>query len=376
MANSVHQHLEIMSKCTARFHWLNQSILCWWPPKKTHKTFIGGHVDYGTGFIIIPRNKTHNRLFYFLLLCVKFKFQGKSHDSLAQLVMCLRSLCQSCVYAKATRKSIPKTCDSKHAKNFGKEVHSDLWRPAPIETKRGWHYYITFIDDYTWLTHLYLLCTKDEAFVAYQQFEAWCGNQLKGPICVLHSDRGGEYLGKEFTAYLKLKGTEQKLTVHHTPQHNGVAEWCNCTIIKHIWALLHASGLPKYLWGEAACHVIWLMNRTSTKAVEGKTPYEAAFGVKPDLSAYMSGAKNIGSMLKKGISWVAMFVKAAGLVLMMKARVLASIEGIQRQWLLNTTFISILLVHQLIVLRGRIGSLSKWQLTNSPPNHHPLPPLL
>jgi len=55
-------------------------------------------------------------------------------------------------------------------------------------------------------------------------------------------------------------------------------------IVKHICALLHASGLLKMLWGEAACHVVWLMNHTLMKAVAGKTPYEAAFGKKPDLS--------------------------------------------------------------------------------------------
>ena len=74
--------------------------------------------------------------------------------------------CKSCVYTKATRKSIPKTCKGEHAKKFGEEVHSDLWGPAPIETKGGRRYYITFVDDYTRLTHLYLLRTKDEAFVA------------------------------------------------------------------------------------------------------------------------------------------------------------------------------------------------------------------
>jgi hypothetical protein len=46
---------------------------------------------------------------------------------------------------------------------------------------------------------------------------------------------------------------------------------------------LHASGLPKFLWGEAARHVVWLMNCTLTRAVDGKTPYEAAFGKKPNL---------------------------------------------------------------------------------------------
>jgi transposase InsO family protein len=50
---------------------------------------------------------------------------------------------------------------------------------------------------------------------------------LDACIRILHSDRGGEYLGKEFTLYLKSKGMEQKLTVHDTPQHNGIAECHN-----------------------------------------------------------------------------------------------------------------------------------------------------
>ena len=111
---------------------------------------------------------------------------------------------------------------------------------------------------------------------------------------------GHEYLGKEFTVHLKSKGTTQKLTIHHTPQHNGVAEWRNCTIVEHIRALLHASGLPKYLWGEAACHVIWLMNHTSTKAVEGKTLYEAALGVKLDLSGVRKWGEKCWVCVEKG----------------------------------------------------------------------------
>ena len=30
--------------------------------------------------------------------------------------------------------------------------------------------------------------------------------------------------------------------------------------------------------------MVWMLNHTSTKAVEGMTPYEAAFGKKPDLA--------------------------------------------------------------------------------------------
>jgi hypothetical protein len=191
--------------------------------------------------------------------------------------------CESCVYAKATRKPLPKIRDGTRATAFGQEVHSDLWGPAPVTTKAGKRYYITFTDDMTRLTHLYLLRSKDEASSAYKEYEMWCDTQLNARVKTLHSDRGGEYLGKEFTVYLKSKGTAQKLTVHNTPQQNGVAERRNRTIVERVRALLHSSGLPRFLWGEAARHVVWLMNRTTTKAVDGKTPHEAAFGDKPNL---------------------------------------------------------------------------------------------
>ena len=192
--------------------------------------------------------------------------------------------CESCVYAKSSRKPILKVREGERATVFGGEVHSDLWGPAPVESKGGKKYYITFTDDKTRLTHLYLLRKKDEAFSVYKEYEAWVDTQLSAKIKVLHSDRGGEYIGSEFKAHLKSKGTIPKLTVHDTPQHNGVAERRNRTIVERIRALLHGSGLPRTMWGEAARHVVWLMNRTRTTAVVGMTPYEAAFGKKPDLS--------------------------------------------------------------------------------------------
>ena len=47
--------------------------------------------------------------------------------------------------------------------------------------------------------------------------------------------------------------------------------------------MLHASGLPKFLWDEAINHVVYLKNRTSIKAFDGKMLYEVFHGVKPKL---------------------------------------------------------------------------------------------
>ena len=208
--------------------------------------------------------------------------------------------CASCVYAKATRKPAPKMRESERADVFGGEVHSDLWGKAPVESKGGKQYYITFIDDKTRLTHLYLLAKKDEAAKCYKQYEAWVETQMGAKIKVLSSDRGGEYQGEEFVEYLKSKGTHQKLNIHDTHHQTGVAERRNRTIAERIRALLHASGLPKNLWGEAARHVVWLLNRTTTKAVEGMTPFEAAFGKKPNLKGVREWGEKVYVRVEKG----------------------------------------------------------------------------
>ena len=191
--------------------------------------------------------------------------------------------CESCVYAKAMHKPVPKEQEGNRATEFGEEVHLDLWGPSPVTTLHGRHYYVSFTDDKTRLTYLHLLKHKSDTLNAYKDFEANCKTQHKANVKVLHSDCGGEYTGKEFVMHLKWNGTKQKLTIHDTPEHNGVAECLNHMILEKIRAMLHASGQPKFLWGEAAHHVVWLKNRTPTKALGSLTPFEVAYGRKPDL---------------------------------------------------------------------------------------------
>jgi len=191
--------------------------------------------------------------------------------------------CDSCEYAKATRKPIGKVRDPPRRENFGDEVHTDLWGPSPVETTKHKEYFVSFTDDHTRFTHLYLLRSKDETFDAYKKFEAWVNTQFDTKVKRLRSDRGGEFTSEEFTRHLASKGTERKLTVHDTPEHNGVAERLNRTIVERTRALLHASGLPKFLWGEAISHATWLKNRTVTRALNNKTPYEMLFKKKPNL---------------------------------------------------------------------------------------------
>jgi len=96
------------------------------------------------------------------------------------------TFCASCIFAKASRKPVPKGRDPAHrATAFGEEVHSDIWGPARIQTLGHRHYYVTFTDDFSRLTHLHLLRRKAETFAAYREFEAWCHTQMRVPIWTL-----------------------------------------------------------------------------------------------------------------------------------------------------------------------------------------------
>lgn len=49
-----------------------------------------------------------------------------------------------------------------------------------------------------------------------------------------------------------------------------------------------------------AHHTVWLLNQTTTKAVEEKTPYEAAFSKKPDLKGLQDLGEKMYVQIKEG----------------------------------------------------------------------------
>ena len=86
--------------------------------------------------------------------------------------------CRSCILAKAKRESIPGEREGKRALDFWDEIHSDLWGHAQVKTLGGRIYFISFTDDWSRWTTIYLMRTKTEAFSSYRSFAAWVKTQL------------------------------------------------------------------------------------------------------------------------------------------------------------------------------------------------------
>ena len=147
-------------------------------------------------------------------------------------------------------------------------------------TRGGKKYYVTFIDDFSRYTKLYLLRSKDEAYNMFLLYKAEVENQLNKKIKRVRSDRGGEYV--LMNDYCEKEDKINEVTPPYSPESNGTAQRKNRTLKEMMNAMLVSSNAPDNLWGEAlltACH---LQNRIPYKKT-GKTPYELWKGYKPNL---------------------------------------------------------------------------------------------
>ena len=171
-----------------------------------------------------------------------------------------------CIKSKITCKSLPKS-SGEQAKKLGDKIYSDVWGPSTHLTTDKKLYYVSFIDDYSRESVIYLMSSKDQVFAKYKLHEAMMSRQRDVCIKTLFTDRGGEYTSKEFEEYLAKKGTKHRLTVHDTPEQNGVAERLNRTLVEKSRAMLIESNLPKSLWGYAILHANYIKNRMHTRSL-------------------------------------------------------------------------------------------------------------
>ena len=130
---------------------------------------------------------------------------------------------------------------------------------------------------------MYLIRYKYENFERFKEFRNEVEKQLRRSIKSLRSDRGGEYLSQAFLDYLKDNGILSQWTPPYTPQHNGVAERRNRTLLDLVRSMMGKANLPKSFWGYALETVVYILNRVSSKSVE-VTPYEIWTNKKPYLS--------------------------------------------------------------------------------------------
>ena len=133
--------------------------------------------------------------------------------------------CETCILVKSHRVSFPISLNK--SDTLFALVDSDVWGPSPITIVSNIRWFVTFVNDCTKMTWLYLLKCKDEVFDVFCIFHAMVHNQFSAKIWILRSDNGGEYVNNTFSAFFHRNGILHELFCSQTPQQNGVAEQKN-----------------------------------------------------------------------------------------------------------------------------------------------------
>ena len=214
----------------------------------------------------------------------------------------VEQLCDVCVLTKQRRLPFPQRA-SFRAKERLELVHGDLCGPVTPATPGGRRYFLLLVDDLSRYMWVMVLGSKGEAADAIRRAqaaaEAECGRKLR----VLRTDNGGEFTAAEFASYCADKGIQRHYSAPYSPQQNGVVERRNQTVVGMARALLKQRGMPAVFWGEAVVTAVYILNRSPTKALDGRTPYEAWHGRKPAVShlrvfGCLAFAKELGHISK------------------------------------------------------------------------------
>ncbi|KAJ9698075.1 hypothetical protein PVL29_007267 [Vitis rotundifolia] len=188
--------------------------------------------------------------------------------------------CESCQLGKHTRVSFPKRLNNR-AKSPFELVHTDVWGPCRTASTLGFQYFVTFIDNYSRCTWLFLMKNRAELFSIFYKFYAEIQTQFNISIHVLRSDNAREYFSAPFTSFMSQHGILHQSSCAHTPQQNGVVERKNRLLVEIARTLLLHSNVPFRFWGDAVLTTWYLINRMPSSVLHDQIPHSLLFPDQP-----------------------------------------------------------------------------------------------
>ncbi|MBW0526229.1 hypothetical protein O181_065944 [Austropuccinia psidii MF-1] len=160
------------------------------------------------------------------------------------------------------------------------EISVDLMGPITPQLLGGAKYVLVVVDlssHFSWVRMLKSKSEgKDELKKIIKQSENSIEKQVKKIVC----DGGKEFVNKFVKEFREERGIQLTITTPYTPQHNGVVERINRTLMDKVRTLMFESGMEKELWAESLNTEKFLRVRISDG---DKSPFEKLFNKKPNL---------------------------------------------------------------------------------------------
>ena len=180
-----------------------------------------------------------------------------------------RAFCDSCAVGKQHRTS-PKPLGAIRAECKLQLVYSDVMGPVSVASMTNKRFMISFMDDKTRISSVAFMAKKSEALEKFKDFQATVEGESGLRIGTLRTNRGGEYVGKEFKRYLRSQQIEHEETIANTPEQNGVSERLNRTLMEKARPMVAHAALSKRYWAEAVSTACYIKNRSPSQSLAGR----------------------------------------------------------------------------------------------------------
>jgi len=124
-------------------------------------------------------------------------------------------VCSSCIKSKMTW--CPRTTTSRKDRKKLDLVHSDLSGPFPVPSYGNSLYFITLIDDATWVAWVRFMKQKSETTKVVKDCVAEMELQNHKTPAAFRTDNGGEYVTKDLKGYFESKGIIHEFSPPYSP---------------------------------------------------------------------------------------------------------------------------------------------------------------
>ena len=129
----------------------------------------------------------------------------------------------------------------------------------------------------------------------------------------VHTDNGGEYMGKEFQLICKCEGIIHETTPPYTPEHNGVTERHNRTLQEGALTIWHDANLSGRFW-VSAIHTVNFIRNWIIHSHFYTSPYEAFWKSKPKIDWLRTYGSKCWALIPKVMQGKGTYKSADGIM--------------------------------------------------------------
>ena len=261
---------------------------------------VADELSSGLQALFVTSTTTSSLLWH---CCLGHPFFDKLKKTLPWLSL-TQFVCESCQLGKHHRYSYSRR-DGIPSSALFDILHCNVWGPSRIPSISGHRYYSVFVDDYTCVSWVYLLCDCSEVVTTVTHFITKVVTQYSAMPKILRTDNALEFVQTSLRTFCADCGIIHQTTCPHTSQQNGIAEQKHHQLLGITRTLLIEMHVPSYLWSDALMTMTYLQNQLPCAPLGGAIPLHcllptsSIFSLPPRFFGYVAFIQDHSHSLSK-----------------------------------------------------------------------------